>query len=126
MKKPVLYFSEAGTDDLARMFFASLKASKFAEVVCVGNAEEIASKALNSPLCQQYAGQQGVSHPNDFNDRKGVGLFHVHIDDSGVDAFLPDDIDKQVARLKLAALGIEIDELTEDQKEYLSGWRQGT
>jgi len=39
---------------------------------------------------------------------------------------VPDDIDKQVARLKLAALGIEIDELTKDQKEYLSGWRQGT
>ncbi len=39
---------------------------------------------------------------------------------------VPDDIDKQVARLKLAALGIEIDELTEEQKEYLSGWRQGT
>ena len=39
---------------------------------------------------------------------------------------VPEDIDKQVARLKLAALGVEIDTLTEEQKEYLSGWRQGT
>jgi len=39
---------------------------------------------------------------------------------------VPEDIDQQVARLKLAALGIEIDKLTEEQKEYLAGWRQGT
>lgn len=47
--------------------------------------------------------------------------------DLAIDVYgVPEDIDKQVARLKLAALGIEIDELTEEQREYLSGWRQGT
>jgi adenosylhomocysteinase len=31
-----------------------------------------------------------------------------------------------VARLKLQALGIEIDELTEAQKTYLASWEMGT
>ncbi|MEA2476124.1 MAG: adenosylhomocysteinase [Actinomycetota bacterium] len=39
---------------------------------------------------------------------------------------VPDDIDKEVARLKLETMGIRIDELTADQKAYLSGWEEGT
>jgi adenosylhomocysteinase len=35
----------------------------------------------------------------------------------------PDELDREVARLKLAALGVEIDELTEEQAAYLSSWR---
>jgi adenosylhomocysteinase len=36
---------------------------------------------------------------------------------------VPDAIDREVARLKLAALGVEIDALTPDQEEYLDTWR---
>ena len=36
---------------------------------------------------------------------------------------VPDAIDREVARLKLAALGVEIDELTPAQEEYLDVWR---
>ncbi len=39
---------------------------------------------------------------------------------------VPEEIDKEVARLKLKSMGIEIDELTEDQKKYLSSWEMGT
>lgn len=39
---------------------------------------------------------------------------------------LPEHIDKEIARLKLLSMGIEIDELTEEQKEYLSSWQSGT
>ncbi len=39
---------------------------------------------------------------------------------------VPEKIDKQVARLKLNSLGINIDSLTPEQKEYLSSWREGT
>lgn len=39
---------------------------------------------------------------------------------------LPRDLDRQVAELKLKSLGVEIDELTEEQKEYLSSWEMGT
>ncbi|MES0329165.1 MAG: adenosylhomocysteinase [Dehalococcoidales bacterium] len=39
---------------------------------------------------------------------------------------VPEDIDKEVARLKLAAIGIAIDSLTPAQKKYLSSWQEGT
>lgn len=39
---------------------------------------------------------------------------------------VPRDIDSQVARLKLKSMGIEIDNLTEEQREYLSSWKTGT
>jgi adenosylhomocysteinase len=39
---------------------------------------------------------------------------------------VPDAIDKEVARLKLAAMGVQIDQLTEEQAKYLASWEQGT
>lgn len=39
---------------------------------------------------------------------------------------VPQDIDQTVARLKLAALGTDIDVLTPEQVEYLAGWQHGT
>ena len=39
---------------------------------------------------------------------------------------VPDEIDKEVARLKLEAMGIAIDTLTEEQERYLSSWEEGT
>jgi adenosylhomocysteinase len=39
---------------------------------------------------------------------------------------VPEDIDREVAKLKLATLGIEIDRLTPEQERYLSSWREGT
>jgi len=39
---------------------------------------------------------------------------------------VPDEIDSQVARLKLEAMGIGIDTLTEEQQRYLSSWEEGT
>jgi adenosylhomocysteinase len=39
---------------------------------------------------------------------------------------VPPDIDSEVARLKLHAMGVEIDSLTAEQEEYLGSWEQGT
>jgi len=39
---------------------------------------------------------------------------------------VPREIDEEVARLKLKAMGVEIDELTEEQKRYLASWELGT
>jgi adenosylhomocysteinase len=39
---------------------------------------------------------------------------------------VPEEIEDWVARLKLQSMGMEIDELTEEQKEYLSSWKIGT
>ncbi|MEZ0535702.1 adenosylhomocysteinase [Caldicellulosiruptoraceae bacterium PP1] len=35
---------------------------------------------------------------------------------------VPEHIDKKIARIKLKSLGIEIDKLTDEQKEYLESW----
>lgn len=39
---------------------------------------------------------------------------------------VPQEIDEQVAWLKLRGMGIEIDQMTEEQKEYVKQWRYGT
>ncbi len=39
---------------------------------------------------------------------------------------VPEEIDKQVARLKLNSMGIDIDSLTPEQEKYLTSWEQGT
>ncbi|WP_297456528.1 adenosylhomocysteinase [Persephonella sp.] len=39
---------------------------------------------------------------------------------------VPDELDFEVARLKLNAMGIKIDQLTDEQKKYLSSWEHGT
>ncbi|MBC7250692.1 MAG: adenosylhomocysteinase [Anaerolineae bacterium] len=39
---------------------------------------------------------------------------------------VPQDIDREIARLKLAAMGVEIDTLTPEQAEYLTSWEVGT
>jgi len=61
----------------------------------------------NQALCAEFLGQ-----------RRGSLANGVH----GV----PPEIDAEVARLKLAALGIAIDTLTEEQRAYLASWREGT
>lgn len=61
----------------------------------------------NQALCAAYAVH-----------RKG-GLGHKVYD-------VPEEIDHAVARMKLETLGVSIDTLTQEQEEYLRGWRVGT
>ncbi|MAF85858.1 MAG: adenosylhomocysteinase [Dehalococcoidales bacterium] len=39
---------------------------------------------------------------------------------------VPEEIDKRIARLKLQAMGIDIDSLTPEQEKYLTSWEEGT
>jgi len=39
---------------------------------------------------------------------------------------VPEDIDQEIARLKLAAMGIRIDTLSSEQQDYLNSWQEGT
>jgi adenosylhomocysteinase len=48
-------------------------------------------------------------------DGLGAGVFDV-----------PTEIDKEVARLKLASMGVNIDELTPAQEKYLNSWDHGS
>jgi len=47
--------------------------------------------------------------------KKSVGVHEV-----------PSEIEDWIAETKLASMGIQIDELTEEQKEYLASWEMGT
>jgi adenosylhomocysteinase len=75
----------------------------------------------------------GEGHPGAVMDVDFAGealcLEHLvkHADalDPGVHA-VPEEIDREVARLKLESLGVEIDSLTEEQRRYLHSWEQGT
>ena len=39
---------------------------------------------------------------------------------------VPTDIDNEIARIKLEAMGVKIDVLTEEQVKYLNSWEEGT
>lgn len=39
---------------------------------------------------------------------------------------IPEEIDREIARLKLHSLGVTIDTLTDEQREYLASWQEGT
>jgi adenosylhomocysteinase len=39
---------------------------------------------------------------------------------------IPDEIDREIARLKLSAMGVVIDTLTPEQIKYLNSWEEGT
>jgi adenosylhomocysteinase len=39
---------------------------------------------------------------------------------------VPEEIDQEIGKLKLAAMGIEIDELLPEQEKYLRSWDMGT
>lgn len=61
----------------------------------------------NQALCAEFIAQQGPE----------LGSKVISV---------PQEIDEQVASLKLTAMGIEIDELTDEQEKYLSEWTMGT
>jgi adenosylhomocysteinase len=39
---------------------------------------------------------------------------------------VPEELDKQVAKMKLESMGVQIDRLSAEQEEYLAGWSEGT
>lgn len=51
---------------------------------------------------------------------KNAGMFENRV------YTIPEVIDRDIARIKLASMGIQIDVLTEEQTKYLSSWEEGT
>ena len=39
---------------------------------------------------------------------------------------VPEEIDQEIARIKLEAMGVTIDTLTDQQINYLNSWQEGT
>jgi adenosylhomocysteinase len=55
-----------------------------------------------------------------------IYMFHQHGKLANSVHNVPPEIDAEIARLKLAAMGISIDQLTAEQRHYLSSWQEGT
>ncbi len=61
------------------------------------------------------------------NQALGVEYVKSHADQLEKKVYdVPEAIDKEIARLKLAAMGVTIDDLTSEQEEYLQSWEMGT
>ena len=39
---------------------------------------------------------------------------------------VPEAIDRQIAKLKLESMGVQVDKLTAEQEHYLASWSEGT
>ena len=77
------------------------------------------------------AGERGQGHPAEIMDLSFAmqALSAQQLVETQMEVGVhktPDEADMHVARLKLEAMGIEIDDLTARQVEYLEGWEQGT
>ena len=77
------------------------------------------------------AGERGQGHPAEIMDlsfaMQALSAKYLLENDLEVGVYKTlDETDRYVAELKLQAMGIEIDELTPQQEEYLEGWEHGT
>jgi len=72
-----------------------------------GHPSEVMDMSFaNQALCVEHLAKTGKMEPKVYS--------------------VPRKIDELVAKLKLKAIGIKIDELTEEQKEYIATWEAGT
>ena len=74
---------------------------------------------------------RGQGHPAEIMDMsfavQALSAKHILENDLPVGVTkAPDEIDYTVASMKLKAMGIEIDSLTDSQKAYMSNWQEGT
>jgi adenosylhomocysteinase len=61
------------------------------------------------------------------NQVLGAEFMMANADTLGQQVYtIPEEVDREIARLKLEAMGINIDILTEEQEAYLNQWQEGT
>jgi adenosylhomocysteinase len=61
------------------------------------------------------------------NQSLGAAYVLSHADELGNEVYsVPEEIDREIARLKLTAMGVQIDTLTDEQMHYLASWQEGT
>ena len=72
-----------------------------------GHPSEVMDMSFaNQALCVEYLAKKGEMEPKVYN--------------------VPKEIDELVANLKLKAMDVKIDKLTEEQKKYIASWETGT
>jgi adenosylhomocysteinase len=73
-----------------------------------GHPSEVMDMSFaNQALCTEYIA-------------KNEGKLEVKVHD------VPQNIDKMIAVMKLKTMGIEIDDITKEQQDYMSSWKEGT
>ncbi|MBO7719096.1 MAG: adenosylhomocysteinase, partial [Methanosphaera sp.] len=77
------------------------------------------------------AGEHGQGHPAEIMDlsfaMQALSAKRILEEDMQPGVYKTrDEVDSEVARLKLKAMNIEIDELTTEQKDYMNSWNIGT
>jgi adenosylhomocysteinase len=87
------------------------------QAVCVRELVAAHSSGLPDRLMSAIRGRLGRS---DGLQAASDRAYEVGVHD------VPDALDREVAQIKLAAEDISIDELTEEQEEYMSSWQHGT
>jgi adenosylhomocysteinase len=65
-----------------------------------------------------------MSFANQALGAEWIALNHAKLENQVYE--LPHEVDQEIARLKLHAMGISIDYLTEEQERYLTSWQEGT
>ncbi len=75
----------------------------------------------------------GQGHPAEIMDMsfavQALGLEYMVKNHSDMKAGVytaPDSLDVDIARTKLKAMGVTIDDLTDEQRSYITGWQEGT
>ena len=77
------------------------------------------------------AGEHGQGHPAEIMDlsfaMQALSAKRILNEDMEPGVYKTrDEVDIEVAKLKLQTMGIEIDQLTDDQKDYMNSWDVGT
>ena len=119
---------EIDLDSLAQMSSAQRDVRDFVKEYSVGDKKIF---VLGEGRLINLAAAEG--HPASVMDmsfaNQSLACEHIvkHHDElpEGVSS-VPREIDAEIARLKLVALGVEIDQLTTEQKKYLASWEMGT
>ncbi len=120
INKPALYEMSTGEPRRVRPFVEqfTLKDGRHLNLLGEGRLINLAA-AEGHPAAvmdMSFAGQAMAAKY--LVDNKGKLENKVHI--------IPEDVDQEIASIKLQALGIDIDTLTEEQVKYLNSWEEGT
>ncbi len=75
----------------------------------------------------------GQGHPAEIMDMsfstQALGIVYMtrHYQEMGNEVYaVPDEIDQEIANIKLMSMGVTIDTLSEAQVKYVTGWEEGT
>ncbi len=120
---------EINREDLDQMAVAQKKVKPDIEEFVMSDGRKV--YLLAEGRLVNLAGDRGQGHPAEIMDLSFAmqALSAQQLAETQMEIGVhktPDEADMRVARLKLEAMGIEIDDLTERQKEYLEGWEEGT